>query len=97
MIIAPELDSDKKVSFSSSVIISVAVSGLLVGAIPAIVVGLPLRHHRRHQSESAKEIAFVDDQGHGVDAVPSDDYEGELFDIESEGSRDGAISTDSSA
>jgi hypothetical protein len=42
-------------------------------------------------------MAFVDDQGHGVDSVSSDDYEGELFDVESEGSRDGAVSTDRSA
>jgi hypothetical protein len=42
-------------------------------------------------------MAFVDNLGHGVDAVSSDDHEGELFDVEFEGSRDGAISTDSSA
>jgi hypothetical protein len=63
----------------------------------AIGVGPLLRHQRRNQSESAKEMAFVDDPGHALDTVSSDDYEGEIFDVEAEGGSIDAVSTDRSA
>jgi hypothetical protein len=86
--VANELDTESKRSTSPIGVVAGVIAGVVLIAIAAILLGLLARHHRYVMSENAKEMTCESGE---EDEICSDDYEGDIFDMEAEkgGKKDG--------
>jgi hypothetical protein len=93
-----ELDSASKRSTNPTGVVTGVIGGVVLIAISAILLGLLLvRHRKRAMSEDAKEMTCENDGGGEEDEISSDDYEGDIFDMEAEKRGNEDASTDSRA
>jgi hypothetical protein len=77
----------KKGSSSPMGVVVGVIGGLTFVVTGSIVVGVFLRHRRRDVSEAVKEMTCESDWVDEAEEedMPSEDYEGEIFDMEANG------------